>query len=516
MAHHSHLAIGQNIVIPDVHIRVGVLIANQFSQKIKFLAFLVPKDSNNQAETIFTQNRSSRCGKIVLLGTENHLAYDIDLRFLSKKYNRLVFAIKNQDDQNLSESKLTITLNIEQVGKVATFSSQITLISNRIARVGEIYAYQGTYKFKAFADYFHCEVFKDQFQLTDSLILKTDQKLNKKVTALPEPSSTNFALNQIFNILNSNLKCSYEYKVAVVGTKKVGKTSLMVAMYDQLTKVYANYQINFQGHNVGLLAEFLKNALNFYFLNNNHQLSYNFDFIFEKKIYNSYRTIFGEESSPFYLNLEFAESSTTSEGSLLSSANFDLIKNSDVIIFPFDTVALIEKNGRWHESINKAREIIDCCKHSFINLTNKKLVLLVPLKCETYFLNFSSNNLLAFVEEHYAGLFNFLNGFEESISFAIAPAQTLGNIFLADYQENRSSPEFIFRPIYPDATYSPRDVDQIWIYILSFVLNRSVKSNKWNMSSETYRAVEDRLNRLRSYRKQGVDGFKIIQGFDFL
>lgn len=176
----------------------------------------------------------------------------------------------------------------------------------------------------------------------------------------------------------------------------------------------------------------------------------------------------------------------------------------------------MEKSGRWHESVNKAREITDCCKHALVNLNSPKLILLAPLKCETYFYNRSTLSVLASVEEHYASLFNFLSGFKNTIGFAITPAQTLGNILLADCQEDRPSPEFIFKPIYPGATYSPRDVDQLWTYILSFVMAQALKSNQWKMSGETCNIVQDTLNNLLSHRKQGADGFKIVQGYGLL
>lgn len=139
----NSLTIGQNIALSGINVRVGVIIVNPSSRRITFLAFLVPKDSNNKTETIFIHNKSSECGKIVLYGTENHLTYDIDLRFLSKKHNRLVFAIKTEGGQEGQDchtnNDLLITLNIE---RVAIFHSQIKPIITRIARIGEIYDYQ--------------------------------------------------------------------------------------------------------------------------------------------------------------------------------------------------------------------------------------------------------------------------------------------------------------------------------------------------------------------------------------
>lgn len=498
---------GQSILLSDLLLRIGFIINQQEEQGLHLFALLIPrKEDNNLQQLIDPDNRKSTCDNILLFGMANHWIYEIDLRCLKNQYQRLVLAIITKQPSSITEqSQAEITINIEHVG---IFHSKCLLTSSRIWRVAELYLHQGQFKIKMYSDFYSLDKFASIYYSPNN----TYQVVNSIKHVSEREKSSSFLGNLISGRLFDS-DSNATYKVAVIGSQGIGKTSVLATMHDQLCKVRAISKLKILHEDEGIADNLLKNTLDKIFLANrcSDTNAQSTQTTLEEK-HLVYKTTLIQESTSFDLNLEFMESLRSSNNSLLNESNINIIKDSQVVIFPIDTIALIEHQGRWNESINRARELTDLCKRAFINVEDQKLILLVPVKCENYMADRTHERLITSIEEHYAGFFNFISKLSKFVACALTPVQTIGNIILAHIDEEDSQPEYRFVPSHSGATYSPRDADQLWTYILTFVLAQLLRSYRMKLLLAPPNAVHDSLNLLLTHRKQGADGFKIYQG----
>lgn len=501
----SSILVGQSIVLPFVFLRVGFFIKEQNRNKLNLFVLAVPKKHYVEPQLIAANNRRSSCGRVVLFGVPNHWVYEIDLRCLVKEYERLVFAISTRsEDEQTAHSHVNLSANIERIG---TFTVTTLLPASRILRVLEIYSYHGTYKIKAHSDLFPRKNFS---------ALYCEPEFRENVTQ----SCANISQKKEKTLLNTllfgqlfSVNAGVTYQVSLLGARSVGKTSIIAAMNDQLSKVNAIAKIDLFATNADIFTDFLARSLD-NFAHGNQQACENTDeelLLLDNHFYN-YKTTLIEENTGFDFNLNFAEAKSEVEGVLLNDANIAMIRDSHVVIFPIDTLALMEQRGRWHESINRTRELTDLCKHALTGNSEPKLILLAPVKCETYFHDHLAEHLVCAIEEHYAAFLNFI-GQLKSIACAVVPVQTLGHVILHETIEvDDEHPRFMLAPRHDGAFYSPRNADQLWTYILTFLLAQTLRLNRLKLLLAPPNPVHESLNALLSHRKQGVEGFRIFQG----
>jgi len=173
------------------------------------------------------------------------------------------------------------------------------------------------------------------------------------------------------------------------------------------------------------------------------------------------------------------------------------LKKSSTILLAIDTPPLMIDDcyGRWedfHGKINRDKLILDLFKEIPREQLSKKLILLTPLKCETWVKNSRDCDLLVSrVKEGYRPLlaeFDYYN----NITVAITPVQTLGNLnfrfrkLVGDAGKQQIKDEF--RPHKPDnfgrAKYQPYNIEQPLIYMLSFLLQQIQDECKWQRNNE--------------------------------
>jgi stress response protein SCP2 len=493
------LVAGQNISLPYPLLRVGSLLNKSASEHSELIAFLIPRDhSKKHAEAIFNKNRHSSRGEVVLYGIERHWSYEIELSSLFINYRKLVFIIKPK--ASFGKTDLLVTLNIENI---AVFHLMTQLKSSSALRIGEIYFHNADYKFKAFNDYFSDYGFSENYTLNSNIkeIINNSKQI---ATRLPEKTPSFLERFIEFTPIT--------FKVAVIGSKDVGKTSLLAAMHNQLCRIQAISGINFDSYDSGFtLDRFLKSMLDVHFsgdlTQNNHKHN--------SSVTQGYQITVVEGNFSFAMNLDFIESSTGIDDASCFNRNVELIRSSDMVIFVLDAPALIEKNGCWNESVNRSGELKDLCKHALAETSRNKLIILAPIKCESYMRDhIGCHRLLCVVEEHCVGLLNFLEKIPE-IALAVTPVQTLGNIHLADSTINDNALIFNFKSNRIASTYSPRDADQVMTYLLSFAFSQYLLSKR-KAPPNDLKYIQTVLNKLLKHRKQGAEGFKIFQGFYML
>ena len=221
-----------------------------------------------------------------------------------------------------------------------------------------------------------------------------------------------------------------------------------------------------------------------------------------------------------------------------------LLRESAAAIVSIDTPAMIEphqpdplnnKNwglrkdsGKWHDARNHPEEILELFKSAYSRLDEPKLVILAPVKCETYVQTpESTEKLLDWIQDRYAPLLKFLSdpSRKDKIAVVITPVKTVGCLFFSRFfVEDFNKPRFVFKKKNSSETYNPQDNDHLLRYLLSFLLNLHNRSQIYDRSPiwKTVRKVfqqesifEQAVKQFAQTRKTN-DGFTILQGHDLL
>lgn len=319
---------------------------------------------------------------------------------------------------------------------------------------------------------------------------------------------------------------SNELRIAMLGPKGVGKTSLLASVYDQFDTAVKNINLtltpdaNTSSRLQLRLAE-LKSMVNEFTPKGGiGGSSETYEFIFD----------LGMVGKNPELRLIF----TDFPGGYIEQCPDKVqgyIDKADVILLAIDAPAMMEakdvkgepKPGRWHESINNPVAITSLFKRVIQNLTKKtKLLLLVPVKCETYVQSDSdASKMLATIKEGgYKTLLQLVcsDNFSSQIAIAITPVQTLGVVRFSRIAETEEGqPQFFFRKIAPGSSYAPQDVEEILRYVLGFSIKKYLdKMPWWEKWFKFTGPFKDAVSRMARDRKESSKGFEILQGRDLL
>lgn len=108
-----------------------------------------------------------------------------------------------------------------------------------------------------------------------------------------------------------------------------------------------------------------------------------------------------------------------------------LIVSSQLIMVAIDTVHLMEMDGMYNEVRNRSEEISETLLKIFASMDKRerKLVMLVPLKCEKYVVECRMEELADKVIKAYGTLIKGVEGkYKDRVGLAITPIQTLGGV----------------------------------------------------------------------------------------
>ncbi|NEP43966.1 MAG: hypothetical protein F6K35_33995 [Okeania sp. SIO2H7] len=347
-----------------------------------------------------------------------------------------------------------------------------------------------------------------------------------------------------------------EVVTTMLGATGVGKTTLLASIYEQFKQI--NKEVNF---------EFLPDSETEKRLQENlEELKSMGDEITAKEGAGGIRgtsAVAGPDSLPkFTFDLcKKARGKKGSEllrlifrdypGSYVLSSNpvgreflKKLLRESAAAIVSIDSPAMIEphqpdplnnKNwnlrkdsGKWHEARNHPEEILELFKSAYSRLDEPKLVILAPVKCETYVqTSDAALKLLSCIKDKYAPLLKFLGdpSRRDKIAVVTTPVQTVGCLYFSRiYLENFNKPRFVFRKNKSGDSYNPQDNDHLLRYLLSFLLNLHNQGQLYERSPilKTVRKAfhqesifEQAVKQFAKTRKT-IDGFTILQGSDLL
>lgn len=206
-----------------------------------------------------------------------------------------------------------------------------------------------------------------------------------------------------------------------------------------------------------------------------------------------------------------------------------LLRESDVILLAIDAPAMMEKRdansgkpeGRWHEKINLPTTITALFKKFTQNLNGTKLLLLVPVKCESYLQSEKdAKNLLSVLEQCYQSILSDLSKekLPSQIAVAVNSVQTLGNVRYSSINILPSGgPQFSFRK-FKSPAYEPKDVEEVLKYTLGFSIKKYLDNMPWwKRIFKLTRHFENAVKKLATDRTDDPKrGFKIIQGHHLL
>ncbi len=306
-----------------------------------------------------------------------------------------------------------------------------------------------------------------------------------------------------------------ELKVTMLGHRGVGKTSVLTAMYEQFSDTFeeADLQLTPDPESSALLQERLGEL---------------------KGLLDDFEATAGLEGTENPQSFKFGLGKIGAQASLqlifqdfpggyLDDKDGEFVKKvmheCDAVLIAIDAPALMEAKGKWHELMNRPKQISDIFRRTYGDLKEPRLVILVPVRCEKYLQNEEgAKKLLHRIKDKYAELFKLFKSENllTKIACVITPVQTVGTVIFNNIIVENQRPRFYFRKISHDAEYLPKDSDQPLRYLLSFLLKLHYDT-KWGW----FNPISHWLGRdkflLKAASKsadkcKSAGGFAIIQG----
>jgi hypothetical protein len=325
--------------------------------------------------------------------------------------------------------------------------------------------------------------------------------------------------------INSGTGDSNKIDVLMIGSSGVGKTSTLTAMYEQFNRVI-DKNIDLQLIPDDVTSGKLNRKLSELKKQIATDTVRTYPTVAGSKSFDSFQFFLAkDEDSKKRIEINFKDF----PGGYLEIERQKVkewLKESDVIVIPIDTPALIEEEGRYNEDVNaphRLYEILRTIKGSFEN--RDRLVLFIPLKSEKYLHgdDYFRNHIRDRIESEYRDILDFfsIDSIKERVSTVITAIQTIGDIrFSMIEKEEGKEPVFIYKKRDHLAKYSPKDTEQPLKYILSFAIASTLRrrgdihkkvSKIFNLDEEFLQAVESFST---DYKRD--HNFVVLQGEELL
>jgi GTPase SAR1 family protein len=310
----------------------------------------------------------------------------------------------------------------------------------------------------------------------------------------------------LFILLNSKLATNImneteELKILMVALRGIGKTSLLAAMHEEFNKTFerANLQTWVDDTNTLRAIEECKSILK------------NIDPRLKKQVtptqpkenpWNDQGFYFeiGSNGKKF-MKLRFTDPSGEYFNPDAPPEQKDYIKQQlnqcDAVVIPIDATALMQKKtgrisygeiGTWHEEKNNSQRITQLLKDAFSKVDSPRLVILAPIKCETYTrTSTDAESLLYHIKIGYSDLLEFFKSGSliHNVAVVVTPVQTIGNLTFAYYKTDEYNfTKFYYHKTPINAPYQPKDGEQPLRYILLFLINVVLENKKQILQKE--------------------------------
>lgn len=208
---------------------------------------------------------------------------------------------------------------------------------------------------------------------------------------------------------------------------------------------------------------------------------------------------------------------------------FDQVKNSGAVIIPIDTLALMQEDGKYHGELNNPQSVTKMIATAYDNLSEERLVLFVPVKCETYVKTEANQKLLVEkVRKGYAELIHDVLKPKPNVAAVITPIQTVGCVVCGGADVDIETGEWkgwLLNKTRVDAPMESQWEDQPLRYLMRFLIHQFIKQQQTGLFRGAFYTCNNFLGANKDlydalYRfSQGritVPPFDIIQGHDLL
>lgn len=319
-----------------------------------------------------------------------------------------------------------------------------------------------------------------------------------------------------------------QVKITMFGPRLVGKTSLLTAMYQQLEDKnrLTNIQLTPDTNTATALGKRLAELKS---LSDDFEAKEGIERTEAAAGPDSLRSFIfdlGKKGTKASLRLHFQD---YPGGYIVSNEKDEqefvkkLLTESVVVLIAIDAPSLMEAKGKWHQYKNRAMEITAKFKNVYQDIKSPRLVILAPIKCESYMKSpKSANELLKRVKHEYANLLDLFSAeaLRQKVAVVVTPVQTVGNVFFSNIEVINGEPHFFFSKEDHDAEYNPQDSEQPLKYLLRFLLKLHIQG-QWGMFNfiRDWLGFDNELKEIvRDYAKdcKTNSGFEIIQGKDWL
>lgn len=200
------------------------------------------------------------------------------------------------------------------------------------------------------------------------------------------------------------------------------------------------------------------------------------------------------------------------------------IEESDVILIAIDTVYLMEGSESLNEEMNKVELVTSYFSENAASVKHK-LVLLVPLKCEKYYIEQDIESVTFRVQNTYRDLLNIFKN--NNIACAVTPIQTLGDVMFERFVENTRGIGISQIAKYKFANSQPKYRPMFCVQPLYYLLTYVADYNEWLKHQKTGTWIErikkqilnllmsdvsfnQEINGLRHFMLSDSNGYQII------
>ena len=282
-----------------------------------------------------------------------------------------------------------------------------------------------------------------------------------------------------------------ELKITMLGASGVGKTTLLTAMYEQFESNIGNtnLQLTPDDESAAILQDRLielKSLLDVFEASGRMGIQ-GTEAMAGPESLRSFTFGLGKKGEAPSLNLHFYDYPGGYHATQATKEEKEFVKRtlreSTAVLIPIDAPSLMEKNGKFHEKINRPQQIKALFNAAYQDLNSPRLLIFAPVKCEKYLKNNkTAKELLEKVKQGYAPLLDHFNSpsLNPWVASVITPVQTVGSvIFSRMHVDSENNPHFYFRKTRHDAEYSPIDSEQPLRYLLRFLLKLHLDSRQW-------------------------------------
>lgn len=202
-----------------------------------------------------------------------------------------------------------------------------------------------------------------------------------------------------------------------------------------------------------------------------------------------------------------------------------MVANSGAVVITIDTLALMYGGGRFHEKVNQVEEITQIVETAYANLSDPRLVIFAPVKCETFLQpGKDPKEIEKAIKRGYDKLMTkVLLPKVKNVAVVITPVETVGCVVCGGWDENDQGDLKIWylNKLGVDAPMQTRYADQPLRYLLLFLLKQYMdgqKGNVWYKINDFLSRNDDLKEALRKFAlgRRLVTPFEILQGHDLL